>query len=126
MEVLPSMHNMLLRLKKEGYNLGNLPADFKSFQKIVNKKGPVLGPYAEGAFDKFLQSGEPELIPAKQYEKWCKKYLPSELYVEVEKKYGKAPGTYMSVYKNRKDYLAVARVQFGNVVLLPQPLPGYW
>ena len=124
MEVLPSMYNMLLRLKKEAYDLGDLPTDFKSFKKIVNKKGPVLGTYAEGAFDKFLQSGEPELIPAKEYETWCKKYLPSELYAEVEKKYGKAPGTYMSVYKNNKDYLAVARVQFGNVVLLPQPLPG--
>ncbi|PCH71397.1 MAG: protoporphyrin IX magnesium chelatase [Bacteroidales bacterium] len=124
MEVLPSMHNMLLRLKKEGYDLGDLPADFKDFQEIVNKKGPVLGTYAEGAFDEFLQSGEPELIPANQYETWCRKHLPDELYAEVEKKYGKAPGIYMSVYKDNKDYLAIARVQFGNVVLLPQPLPG--
>lgn len=30
----------------------------------------------------------------------------------------------MSVYKNDEDYIAIARVKFGNVVLLPQPLPG--
>jgi len=124
MEVLPSMHNLLLRLKKEGYDLGDLPADFKSFQEIVNKKGPVLGPYAEGAFDKYLKSGEPELIPVNEYEQWCKAQLPQELYSEVVKKYGKAPGAYMSVHKNNEDYLAVAKVQFGNIVLLPQPLPG--
>lgn len=124
MEVLPSLHNMLLRLKKEGYDLGDLPEKYEDFEKVVMKKGPVLGPYAEGAFDKYLQNGDPELILAEEYEKWCQELLPSELYEEVEKRYGKAPGSYMSVYKNEKDYLAVARVKFGNVVLLPQPLPG--
>ena len=124
MEVLPSLHNMLLRLKNEGYDLGDLPKKYEDFEKVVMKKGPVLGPYAEGAFDKYLKNGDPELIPAEEYENWCQELLPSELYEEVEKRYGKAPGSYMSVYKNGTDYLAVARVKFGNVVLLPQPLPG--
>ncbi len=124
MEVLPSMHNMLLRFKAEGYQLGDLPSDFESFKKKVMQEGPVLGPYAEGAFDGFLENGNPELIPAKTYEKWCKESLPADLYNEVEKRYGKAPGAYMSVYKDTTDYLAVAAVRFGNVALLPQPLPG--
>lgn len=124
MEVLPSLHNMLLRLKKEGYNLGDLPNRYENFQKEVMKRGLVLGPYAQGAFDKYLKNGNPELIPAYEYEKWCKQTLPQELYTEVEKRYGKAPGSYMSVYKDTTDYVAVARVQFGNVVLLPQALPG--
>lgn len=124
LEVLPSLHNMLLRLKKEGYDLGDLPVKYNDFEKLVMKKGPVLGPYAEGAFDQYLKNGDPELIPALEYESWCHEILPSELYNEVEKKYGKAPGSYMSVYKNDEDYIAIARVKFGNVVLLPQPLPG--
>ena len=124
LEVLPSLHNMLLRLQKEGYDLGDLPQKYDDFEKVVMKKGPVLGPYAEGAFDNYLQNGDPELIPAAEYEKWCHELLPSELYEEVERRYGKAPGAYMSVYKDNQDYLAVARVKFGNVVLLPQPLPG--
>ncbi|NOU58337.1 cobaltochelatase subunit CobN [Marinifilum caeruleilacunae] len=124
LEVLPSLHNMLLRLRKEGYDLGNLPEKYDDFENVVMKKGPVLGPYAEGAFDKYLKNGDPELILAEEYEDWCHEMLPAELYEEVERRYGKAPGSYMSVYKNEKDYLAVARVKFGNVVLLPQPLPG--
>lgn len=124
MEVLPSLHNTLLRLQKEGYNLEGLPTDYKLFKEIMLKKGPVLGSYAEGAFDEYLANGDPELIPAHTYEQWCKEKLPVELYAEVEKRYGKAPGAYMSVYKDTSDYLAVTRVQFGNIVLLPQPLPG--
>lgn len=81
---------MLLRLKKEGYDLGDLPVKYNDFEKLVMKKGPVLGPYAEGAFDQYLKNGDPELIPALEYESWCHEILPSELYNEVEKKYGKA------------------------------------
>lgn len=36
--------------------------------------------------------------------------------------YGEAPGAYMSVNKDGKSYLAVARIQFGNIALLPQPM----
>lgn len=124
MEVLPSLHNLLKSLKREGYNLGDLPNDYENFKNRVMSQGPVLGPYAEGAFDSFLQSGDPELIPASEYEDWCKESLPKELYEEVENRYGKAPGAYMSVYDDTTDYLAVARVKFGNVMLLPQPLPS--
>ncbi len=124
MEVLPSMHNMLLRLQKEGYNLGNLPQDYERFEKDIYRQGPVLGPYAEGAFDKLLQEGDPELIDVDTYNQWRQDLLPQELIDRVDTRYGKAPGSYMAVTKQSKDYLAVARVQYGNVVLLPQPLPA--
>ncbi|MCG8579303.1 MAG: cobaltochelatase subunit CobN [Bacteroidales bacterium] len=124
MEVLPSLHNMLLHLKKEGYDLGNLPADYPSFEKEIMTKGPVLGPYAEGAFDDYLATGEPELVSVENYRQWAADVLPAELMQNVVERYGKAPGSYMDVYKDGKEYIAVARVSFGNVVLLPQQMPG--
>ncbi len=124
MEVLPSLHNVLLRLKKEGYNLGDLPTDFSAFEKRMMTEGPVLGTYAEGAFDDYLKNGNPELVPVNDYNRWCRETLPQELITNVEERYGKAPGAYMAVYKNKQDYIAVTRVKFGNVVLLPQPMPA--
>ncbi len=124
MEVLPSLHNMLLHLKKEGYDLGELPADYPSFEKEIMTKGPVLGPYAEGAFDQYIATGEPELVPVDDYNRWAADVLPSELMQDVAERYGKAPGSYMDVYKDGKEYIAVARVQYGKVVLLPQQMPG--
>ncbi len=124
MEVLPSLHHVLLRLKKEGYNLGDLPADFESFKSRIMAQGPVLGTYAKGAFDEFLKKGNPALVSVDDYNQWCSKSLPKELIQDVENRYGKAPGSYMGVYKDEQEYIAVARVQFGNIVLLPQPLPG--
>lgn len=124
MEVLPSLHNVLLHLQKEGYNLGDLPKEFKQFKQRIMLQGVVLGPYAEGAFEEYLKNGNPHLIPVQDYENWSKKSLPQELITDVQKRYGKAPGSYMGVYQNEQEYLAVARVQFGNVVVLPQPMPG--
>lgn len=124
MEVLPSLYNTLKRLKHDGYHVTGLPNNFKDFKKIVMAKGPVLGPYAEGAFSEFLKSGYPELIPADLYNKWTNKNIRPEMMEAVNNKYGKAPGNYMSIHKNKQDYLAIARINFGNVVLLPQPMPG--
>lgn len=124
MEVLPSLHNTLLRMKKEGYNLGNLPNNYADFEKKIYEQGPILGTYAKGAFDHFLQHGNPELIPVEKYNTWCKQTLPKKLIENVELHYGKAPGTYMSLSKKGKDYIAIARVQYGNITLLPQPLPA--
>ncbi len=124
MEVLPSLHNNLLMLKNKGYNLGDLPTDYKQFEKRIMTEGPVLGAYAEGAFDKFLKNGNPKLVNVNDYRKWCNEILPTELYDEVVKRYGKAPGSYMAVYKDTAEYIAIAAVHFGNVTVLPQPLPG--
>ncbi len=125
MEVAPSLLNLLKYLKKDGYNVGNLPETEKEFLKIIQKKGPVLGAYAKGSFKEFLRNGNPELINKETYIKWCQKNLPLELFENVIKNYGNPPGEYMSITKNNTNYIAVARIQFGNVVLLPQPMPGY-
>jgi cobaltochelatase CobN len=61
MEVIPSLHNFLNKLKAEGYNLGNLPSDVKEFEKMVMAQGVVLGTYAKGAFENYLQNGNPAL-----------------------------------------------------------------
>ena len=47
--------------------------------------------------------------------------LPQDLYKEVVAHNGAVPGNYLATHKDGKDYLAVARLTFGNVTILPQP-----
>lgn len=124
LEVIPSLYHTVKSLKDQGYNVGNFPKSKEEFQKIMMREGAVLGPYALGAFDKYIKTGNPALVETAQYEEWCEKAMPKKLYNAVVEKYGEAPGEYMRVDKNDKSYIAVTRVQFGNVCLLPQPLPG--
>lgn len=122
LETVPSLYNLLKRLKAEGYKVDNLPAHEADFEKLLMTQGAVLNTYAEGAFDDFLKNGRPALVEKSAYESWIRQALPATLYEDVVRNYGEAPGTYMSTQKDGKSYLAVARIQLGNVALLPQPM----
>lgn len=121
MEVAPSLYNLLLRLKHEGYKVVGLPATAKEFEKMIMSQGAIFGAYAEGAFDDFMKNGNPELITKEQYESWIKQTLRPEKYAEVVAANGEFPGRYMATPDGK---LGIARLQFGNVVLLPQNAAG--
>lgn len=122
LETVPSLYNLLKRLKAEGYKVDNLPATELEFEKLLMAQGAILSTYAEGAFDNYLKNGKPALVEKSEYESWIHQSLSDELYADVVNTYGEAPGAYMSVHKDNKYYLAVARIQLGNIALLPQPM----
>ena len=121
MEVVPSLYNLLLRMKQEGYNVSGLPANAQELAKMIQAQGAVFNSYAEGAFDEFMKNGNPELITKEQYESWVKESLRPEKYAEVVAADGEFPGNYMVTSDGR---LGVARLQFGNIVLMPQNAAG--
>lgn len=121
MEVVPSLYNLLQRMKREGYKVENLPANAKELEKMIQAQGAVFGTYAEGAFDRFMKTGKPELITKEQYESWVTQSLRPEKYAEVVAANGEFPGEYMTTEDGR---LGIPRLQFGNVVLLPQMPAG--
>ena len=121
MEVGPSLYNLLLRMKKEGYRIENLPESAKELEKMIQAQGAVFGMYAEGAFDEFMKTGNPELVTKEQYESWVKASLRPGKYAEVVAANGEFPGQYMTTPDGR---LGIARLQFGNVVLMPQMAAG--
>lgn len=121
MEVVPSLYNLLVRLKNEGYNVGKLPANPQELAKMIQAQGAVFGTYAEGAYTQFLQSGHPALVTAHQFAEWTQKALSKKMIKEMNQLYGSFPGKYMATDDGK---LAVARLQFGNVALLPQMMAG--
>ena len=121
MEVVPSLYNLLVRLRNEGYNVGKLPANAEELGKMIQAQGSVFGTYAEGAYTKFLKSGHPALVTAQQFADWTQKALSKKMVAEMNQLYGSFPGKYMATDDGK---LAVARLQFGNVALLPQVMAG--
>ncbi len=121
MEVVPSLYNLLLRLKKEGYNVGTLPQSPEVLAQMIQRQGAVFGTYAEGAYTKFLETGKPALVTAKQYAQWTGQALSKNQIRDLNEINGSFPGKYMSTSDGS---LAVARLQFGNVALVPQVMAG--
>ncbi|PAJ73712.1 hypothetical protein CJF42_14175 [Pseudoalteromonas sp. NBT06-2] len=124
MEVVPSLFNTLHQLKNEGYDLGSLPDDYQQFKKDINRQGAVMAPYAKGLLSQFFEQADPALIDVATYSKWCYTQLSKGMCEQISEKFGKPPGNFMVTHQSGKPFLGVARLQYGNIVLLPQPLPG--
>lgn len=120
MEVVPSLYNFLKRLREEGYDVSGLPETLEAFGERIYRDGAVMGSYAKGAQEEFMRKARPVWIGSGQYEAWAHEVLLPEKYREVTDRYGDAPGNLLS----RGDSLAIACLQFGNVLLFPQPRPA--
>lgn len=120
MEVIPSLYRFLLRLRREGYNVSGLPDSEAAFGRLIHQEGSVMGSYAPGAQAEFLRHAHPVWLSRDRYEQWARETLVPEKYQEVVERYGHAPGHLLV----RGDSLAVACLQFGNILLFPQPRPA--
>ncbi len=121
MEVAPSLYNLLLRMKKEGYQVDNLPATSDELAALIQRQGSVFNAYANGAKADYLKNGNPELISSAEYAEWTAKSIRPALMEDVVALDGEFPGSYISTEDGR---LALPRVELGNVVLLPQLAAG--
>lgn len=121
MEVAPSLYNLLVRMKREGYRVEHLPASAAELEQLIQRQGAVFNAYAGGAKADFLKNGNPELISAEEYNEWTTAAIRPERMAEVTALDGEFPGSYISTEKGE---LALPRVELGNVVLLPQLAAG--
>lgn len=121
MEVAPSLYNLLVRMKREGYRVEKLPASAAELELLIQRQGAVFNAYAGGAKADFLKNGNPELISAEQYAEWTAAAIRPERMAEVTALDGEFPGSYIATEDGR---LALPRVELGNVVVLPQLAAG--
>ncbi|MBD5389623.1 cobaltochelatase subunit CobN [bacterium] len=123
LEGVPSLFNTLKLLKENGYDVSGLPADAAGLERRIAESGVVLGPYAEGAYDRFLKTGHPAEVSEADFAQWMQAECPAALADSLRARYGAFPGDYMGVERaDGGKAVAVARLQFGNVVILPQPM----
>ena len=59
MEVAPSLHNLLVKMKREGYRVENLPASAEELERLIQRQGAVFNAYAGGAKADFLKTAIP-------------------------------------------------------------------
>lgn len=130
LEVVPSLYNFLLHLKKEGYRVDGLPSSLKEFERMLMERGPVFNSYAEGSLSRYLESPYPRWVKGQEMRSWLEKDITEDMLQAMEKEYGEVPGDYFirttGEGKNlgEEKEIAVTALVFGNVALLPQPIQG--
>lgn len=121
LEVAPSLYELLKSLKQQGYKVDGLPGSSKELEALIQREGRVLGAYATGVVEEYLKNGNPALVSPEQYAEWTGKAMNEDMRKSLDEKNGLFPGFYMATPEGK---LAVARVQLGNVVLMPQYAAG--
>ena len=125
LDVVPSLFNTLKRMEAEGYDLGGkLPKSPEALFDLIQAKGKTLGQWAMGSYEKFLEQGEPEFVPASQYAEWFQQALSEKRQRETLDLWGPIPGKQMVAQREGRPFLVISRIRLGNVVIMPQPTVG--
>ena len=123
LDSVPSLYNTLVALRAEGYDLGaDFPETEEEFAQTLDRRGRMIGQWAPGAFQTFLDEGNPERVATSDYQEWLNRDISVSARQETVKIWGAAPGrVFTGQTEEGGSFIAVSRVRFGNVVLLPQP-----
>lgn len=121
MEVAPSLYNLLVRLRDEGYDVSGLPADAVALEKLISANGRVFNEYAKGAQAGFVRDCHPQPVSREEYDAWCREAFSEGMRHDIDAVDGEFPGHGL---KDDAGNMAIARLQFGNIVLIPQTAAG--
>ena len=121
LEVVPSLYNLLVRMRDEGYDVQGLPASPEALSELIQQSGSVFGTYAEGAQAKFLNEGKPQLVSKHDFETWTKTFFTEKMKGEMQRVNGDFPGGYLA---KDAETLGLPVIRLGNVVLMPQMPAG--
>lgn len=120
-----SLVDVLKRMKDAGYRVDPLPKDEDELLAPMLDHGRQIGVYAPGELDRLARSGKAVLVPVESYRRWFEAKVPERERAAVVARWGEPPGDFLSWRDDAgAQFIVIPRVDFGNVVLLPQPLRG--
>ncbi|MEM7245325.1 MAG: cobaltochelatase subunit CobN [Acidobacteriota bacterium] len=124
LEIAPSLQVLLERLKAEGYTTGELPANAGALLERIEREGVLLGSYAAGAVEDYWENGNPQWVTPDDYQTWREDCLETPMIEDMDRHYGSVLESHMTRVKDGAAALAIPRLVFGNVALIPVPAAG--
>lgn len=126
LDVFQSVHDLLVKLQKEGYNLGTekIPTVEELYTEVAKfgNKGTwaqnLLNQYVQENFGTLKTNGQ--LVNASTYSEWFNQ-LPEALKQQVISKWGQAIGNIMAYNGS----IVIPGLMFGNVFITVQPSRGW-
>lgn len=119
----PSIHAVLERLKNEGYNVGETLPSTGQILELLEKSGRNIEAWAPGELNRMVQQSKLVLLPVERYRAWFDK-LPDPFRKSVNERWGEPEAAELMVWKSPagKKFFVIPGIQFGNVFLGPQLL----
>ena len=120
-----SLALILTRLREAGYDLGDAPLDAASILADITTKARNIGSYAPGELEEMLAAGNAARVDMTTYRQWLDAYTP-ELRDKILADWGAPEDSKLMAHGEGSDKaFVIPYVQYGNVILLPQPARGW-
>ena len=125
LNVAESLASILRRLDQEGYDVGDQELSADRILDDITTKARNVGGYAPGELDALLENGTAARVGLDDYTRWLDGF-PPELKTKIIADWG-PPNEVALMAEAGPDgpSLVVPFVQYGNILLLPQPARGW-
>ena len=118
-----SLIRFLVAMKREGYAIENPPSDADGLLAEMLDKGRNVSYGRPRDLRQLSERDGVLLLPAAPYARWFEG-LPDSMRQEVTEAFGPPPGNLMALRNNGESFFVVPKLDFGNVIILPQPVRG--
>ncbi|MCA8971344.1 MAG: cobaltochelatase subunit CobN [Planctomycetes bacterium] len=115
---------LLSSMREHGYSIPRIPEEDGLVQAMIDH-GRQVPVHDAKELERVVREGDPVLVPVETYARWLERRVPARARKALEERWGEAPGKFM-VWKDAfgRAFFVIPRLEFGNVVLLPQPMRG--
>ncbi|HTQ99053.1 MAG TPA: cobaltochelatase subunit CobN, partial [Candidatus Acidoferrum sp.] len=125
LNIAESLANILADLKQQGYDVGDKPLDADSILNDITNKARNVGSFAPGELDAMLKQGSVAQVPVSTYRQWLDELDPA-LRAKLLKDWGDPTNDkLMTTQHDGQTWFVIPRLQYGNILLMPQPIRGW-
>ncbi len=118
-----SLVRFLAAMEGAGYRIANRPASDEALLGEMLEKGRNVSTGRPRELRELADSQGVVLLPVERYTRWFGT-LPEEMRLEVIESFGPPPGALMTLERAGAEYFVVPTLDYGNVIVLPQPVRG--
>lgn len=118
-----SLVGFLRAMRQAGYQLRDLPGEEGELLAEMLAKGRNISAGRPRELAELADSEGVLLLPVAGYARWFDS-LPEAMRLEVTKAFGPPPGDLMTLARDGEAFFVVPKLDYGNVIVLPQPLRG--
>ena len=124
LNVAESLATVLQGLRDEGYDLGLADLSAENVLEDITTKARNIGGYAPGELEALLAEQTAILVPIADYAEWLDGYAPAFRDKVIADWGDPADTTLMATNGPDGPSLVIPAVQYGNLIVMPQPARG--
>jgi len=125
LNVAESLEKILKAMRKSGYDVGNADLSAASILTDITSKARNIGSYAPGDLEEMLRQNSFSEVTMDTYSTWLDAFDPL-LRKKILQDWGNAADEKLMTYQfdDHKAFI-IPRLEYGNIILLPQPVRGW-